>query len=377
MSTIRLSCAFALILFSINPASAQIKMGLAGPMTGEQATFGAQMKTGAEVAVDDINAHGGLLGQKIELNIGDDRADPKEGLLVANKFITGGVTFVVGHLESSPSIAASKEYAESNVFMITPGATNPELTDANLWNTHRICGRDDQQGKVAGDYIAAHLVGKKIAVLHDRSPYGKGLADETKKAMNAAGMTEAFYDGVDVSGKDYSAVISRLKEMNIDYLYFGGLHTPAGLMLRQMRDQGLSTKLISGDAIVTPELASIAGDAVIGTMMTFGHDPLKNPSAAKIIAEFRARKLNPETYSIYSYAAFQVIAQAIEAANSVDPKKVAELVRSGRTFNTVLGDLSFDKKGDLSKSDYVMYEWVKDANGQIKYQEKAAKAASN
>jgi branched-chain amino acid transport system substrate-binding protein len=358
------------LILSPLPALAQIKMGLGGPMTGEQATFGAQMKAGAELAVDDINAKGGILGQKVELTIGDDRADPKEGLSVANKFIADGVTFVVGHLESSPSIAASKEYADAGVFMITPGATNPLLTDANLWNTHRVCGRDDQQGKVAGDYIAANLKARKIAVLHDRSPYGKGLADETKKAMNAAGMTEAFYDGIDVSGKDYSAVISRLKDMNIDYVYFGGLHTPAGLMLRQMRDQGVATKLISGDALVTQEFASIAGDAAVGTIMTFGPDPLKNPAAAKIIAAFKARNQSPESYVIYTYAAFQVIAQGIEAANSTDPKKVAGIMRSGRSFDTVMGALSFDKKGDLSAPNYVMYEWVKDKDGRIKYREK-------
>jgi branched-chain amino acid transport system substrate-binding protein len=368
------SIVFALaILFSSAPAQAQLKFGLGGSMTGEQATFGAQVKAGAELAIDDINAHGGILGQRIELIIGDDRADPKEGLLVANKFIGEGVTFVVGHVQSGVSIPASKEYAEAGVFMITPGATNPQLTDAGLWNTHRICGRDDQQGLVAGNYIAQHLKGKKIAILHDRTPYGKGLADETRKAMNAAGVTEVFYDGINVGEKDYSAVVSRLKEMNIDYVYFGGLHTPAGLMLRQMRDQGMVTKLISGDALLTPEFASIAGEAALGTMMTYGPDPLKNPSSAKVVAAFKARKQNPESYAIYTYAAYQVIAQGIEAAKSTDPKKVAEVVRSGRTFDTVLGNLSFDKKGDITKPNFVMYEWIKDAAGHIVYVEKEDK----
>lgn len=358
------------ILLLASPAQAQLKFGLAGPMTGEQATFGMQMKTGAEAAIADINAKGGLLGQKVELIIGDDRTDPKEGVLVANKFAAEGIKFVVGHLGSGPSIAASKDYAEANILTISTGATNPALTDAGLWNTHRICGRDDQQGQVAGAYIAANFKDKKIAILHDRSSYGKGLADETRKVMNAAGVHDVFYDGINTGEKDYTATISRLKQMNVDYVYFGGLHTPAGLLLRQMRDQGMNTKLISGDAMVTDEFPSITGEAALGSMMTFGPDPLKNPAAAKIIADLKQRKLSPESYTIYTYASYQVIAQAILTAQSLDAKKVAEVIRSGKMFETVMGSISFDKKGDLNGSNYVMYEWVKDASGRMTYVEK-------
>ena len=356
--------------FLASGASAQVQMGLGAPMTGEQATFGAQMKNGAEMAVDEINAQGGVLGQKIVLHIGDDRADPKEGLSVANKFIGDGVTFVVGHLQSGVSIPASKEYADAGVFTITPGATNPQLTDAGLWNTHRVCGRDDQQGKVAGDFLAKNFATKKIAIIHDRTTYGKGLADETKKALNANGVTEVFYDGINVAEKDFTAVVSRLKSLNADYLYFGGLHTPAALLLRQMRDQGLNAVLVSGDALVTDEFAAIAGDAAIGTLATFGPDPLKNPASAKVVEAFKAKGVAPESYALYTYAGFQVVAQGIESAKSTDPKKVADAVRSGQTFNTVLGALSFDKKGDLSVPNYVIYEWSKDKNGKIVYGER-------
>lgn len=362
--------AFITPLLSPLSAHAQIKMGLGGPMTGEQATFGVQMKNGAELAISDINAKGGLLGQKVELILGDDRADPKEGMSVANKFIGQGVTFVVGHLESGVTIPVSKEYADAGIFMITPGATNPQITDAGLWNTHRVCGRDDQQGQVAGDYIARHLKDKKIAILHDRTTYGKGLADETRKTMNSNGVKEIFYDGINVAEKDFSAVVSRLKQAKAGYVYFGGLHTPAALLARQMHDQGMDTKLISGDALVTDEYGAIAGEAALGTLMTFGPDPTKNPAATKVIEAFKARNMPAESYTLYTYAAYQAIAQGVEASKSLDPKKVAEAVRSGRSFDTVIGPLSFDKKGDLTMPNYVMYEWVKDASGRIKYVEK-------
>ncbi|MES2907372.1 MAG: branched-chain amino acid ABC transporter substrate-binding protein [Pseudomonadota bacterium] len=362
--------AFAATLVFSLPAHAQLKFGLGAPMTGEQATFGAQMKSGAELAIEDINANGGLLGEKVELTIGDDRADPKEGLLVANKFIGQDIRFLVGHLQSGVSIPASKEYADNGILTITPGATNPQLTDNGLWNSFRVCGRDDQQGAVAGNYIADNFKGKKIVVLHDRTPYGKGLADETLKAMKAKGMDAVFYDGINVQDKDFSAVVSRIKQEMPDYVYFGGLHTPAGLLVRQMREQGVLAHLISGDGIVTEEFAAIAGPGAEGTLMTFGPDPEKNPAAAKVIEKFKAKNLKPESYAIYTYAGYQLLAEGIKAANSTDAKKVAEVFHSGKTFDTVLGPLSFDKKGDLSKPNYVMYEWVKDASGKIVYRQK-------
>ncbi len=364
--------AFAVFLnlILLTAAQAQVQIGLGAPMTGEQATFGAQMKNGAELAVDEINSQGGVLGQKVVLHIGDDRADPKEGLSVANKFIGDDVTFVVGHLQSGVSIPASKEYADAGVFTITPGATNPQLTDSGLWNTHRVCGRDDQQGKVAGEFLAKNFAGKKIAILHDRTTYGKGLADETKKALNANSVTEVFFDGINVAEKDFTAVVSRLKSLNVDYVYFGGLHTPAALLLRQMRDQGMNTVLVSGDALVTDEFAAIAGDAAVGTLATFGPDPLKNQASAKVVEAFKAKGLAPESYALYTYAGFEVIAQGIAAAKSTDPKKVAEAVRSGQTFHTVLGSLNFDKKGDLSVPNYVIYEWTTGKDGKIIYGER-------
>jgi branched-chain amino acid transport system substrate-binding protein len=174
-----LSLALGLGLAFAGTATAQVKMGVAGPITGPNAAFGAQLKNGTQQAVDDINAAGGINGQKITLEVGDDVSDPKQGVSVANKFTGDGVKFVVGHFNSGVTMPASEVYQENGMLMVTPSATNPQITERNMWDVFRVCGRDDQQGAVAGAYILKHLKGKKIAVVHDKTTYGKGVADET------------------------------------------------------------------------------------------------------------------------------------------------------------------------------------------------------
>lgn len=348
-------------------AHAQLKIGVAGPFTGPNAAFGEQLKRGAEQAVEEINSAGGINGEKIEIILGDDVSDPKQGVSVANKYIGDGVKFVVGHFNSGVSIPASEVYVENGVFQITPASTNPKFTERGLWNTFRTCGRDDQQGAVAGAYLAANFAGKAIAVLHDKTPYGQGLADETKKALNGAGVTEAMYEGINVGDKDLSALISRMKQANIEAVYFGGLHTEFGLLVRQMADQSLNAVKMSGDGIVSNELVSIGGPAVEGTLMTFAPDPRSAEANAALVQKFRDSGFEPEAYTLYSYAAFQVIAQAAAAAGANDPQKVAETLKGGGKFNTVIGDISFDAKGDVVGENYVMYEWKKNADGKIDY----------
>ncbi|CAH1667634.1 MAG: branched-chain amino acid ABC transporter substrate-binding protein [Chelatococcus sp.] len=348
-------------------ALADVKMGVAGPITGANAAFGAQLKNGAEQAVADINKAGGILGEKIVLSVGDDVSDPKQGVSVANKFAGEGVKFVIGHFNSGVSIPASEVYNEAGILAISPASTNPTLTERKLWNVFRTCGRDDQQGAVAGAYLADKFKGKNVAVVHDKTPYGKGLADETQKAMEGKGVKAVLYEGINTGEKDYSALVSKLKAANVDVVYYGGLHTEAGLIIRQMRDQGLKAPLMSGDGIVSSEFVSIAGPGAEGTLMTFSPDPRKNPAAKSVVEAFKAKNYDPEAYTLYSYAGVEIIKQAAEEAKSLDPKKVAEVIHSGKVFKTVLGDLSFDKKGDITRPDYVMYVWKKDADGKINY----------
>jgi branched-chain amino acid transport system substrate-binding protein len=348
-------------------AWADILVGVAGPITGPNAAFGAQLQKGAEQAAADINAAGGINGEQIKISVGDDVSDPKQGISVANKFVADGVKFVVGHFNSGVSIPASEVYAENGILEITPAATNPVFTERGLWNTFRTCGRDDQQGAVAGAYIAANFKDAKVAVIHDKTPYGQGLADETKKALNAAGVTEAMYEGVNVGDKDFSALIAKMKDAGVTMIYWGGLHTEAGLIIRQTADQGLKAPLFSGDGIVSNELASIAGDAVAGTYNTFGPDPRNNPNAKDVVEKFRAAGFEPEAYTLYSYAATQVVAQAANAAGSNDPQEVAKAIKEKGPFKTVLGELSFNEKGDRTDADYVVYQWKKGDDGKYNY----------
>jgi len=339
------------------PASAQIHIAAVGPLTGEYATFGQQMKEGAEQAVADINKAGGVLGQQVALEIGDDACDPKQAVSVANQMASKGVKLVAGHFCSGSSIPASKVYSEEGILQISPASTNPDYTDKGSWNTFRTCGRDDQQGKVAGDYLAEHYKGQKIAILNDNSAYGKGLADQTKKALNAHGVQEAVYSAYTPGERDYSAVVSRLKQAGVAVVYVGGYHTEAGLIVRQAREQGLKATLVGGDALVTNEFWSIAGDAGNGTMMTFAADPRLNPAAAGVVNEFKDKGIDPEGYVLYAYAAVQVWAEAANQAGSVDPRKVAETLKTKGPWQTVIGPVSFDKKGDPTSSGYVFYVW--------------------
>jgi branched-chain amino acid transport system substrate-binding protein len=363
MSKLRLfSLAVGASLALAGAASAQdITIGVAGPMTGQYASFGAQLKNGAELAVADLNAAGGVLGKKLKLEVGDDACDPKQARAIAEKMVGLKVPFVAGHFCSSSSIPASDAYLEGNVLQITPASTNPTFTDRKMWNTFRVCGRDDQQGAVAGRYMAKNFKAKNIAIIHDKSTYGKGLADETKKALNKAGKKDKMYEAYTQGDKDFNALVSKMKAASIDVVYVGGYHTEAGLILRQMRAQGMKTQLVSGDALVTNEFWSITGKEGTGVLMTFGPDPRKKPTAKDVVAKFKAKNIDPEGYTLYSYAAIQVWAQAVTKAKTTDPKKVAAAVKAGK-WNTVLGPISYDKKGDITALDYVFYVWKEDGS---------------
>jgi branched-chain amino acid transport system substrate-binding protein len=355
--TILMGSVAGLTLMAATPALAEITIGVAGPMTGQYATFGQQMKAGAEMAVADINADGGVLGEQLVLEIGDDACDPKQAVAVANQFAGKGVGFVAGHFCSGSSIPASSVYYEEGIIQITPASTNPKFTDERPGpGIYRVCGRDDQQGGTAAQFLKDNFEGKNIAVIHDKTAYGKGLADQTKAAFENLGGEVALYEAYTAGEKDYTALVSKLKAENIDVLYVGGYHTEAGLMVRQMRDQGMETVLVSGDALVTDEYWSITGDAGQGTLMTFSPDPRKNPDAAPLVAKFREQGIEPEGYVLYTYAAIQAWKQAVETAESTEYQPVVEALDSGE-FNTVIGPLSFDDKGDVDLPGYVMYEW--------------------
>jgi len=343
----------ASLALSTTALAQDITVAVAGPMTGGESAFGRQMKNGADQAVADLNEAGGVLGKKLALFVGDDACDPKQARSVAEKIAGSKIPFVAGHYCSSSSIPASEAYADGNVLQITPASTNPLYTERKLWNVARVCGRDDQQGLVAADYIAKNYKGKNVAILNDKTTYGKGLADETKKALNKAGLTEKMFESYNKGDKDFNAIVSRLKRDNIDLVYVGGYHQESGLLVRQMRDQGLQTVLMAGDALADKEFASITGPAAEGTLFTFGPDPRNKPTA-------KAMNIDPEGYTLYTYAAMQVWSQAVAKAGTTDPKKVMDTIKAG-AWDTVIGKMEFDAKGDIKQLDYVVYKW--DAKG--------------
>jgi branched-chain amino acid transport system substrate-binding protein len=346
-------------------AKADIVVATAGPITGQYATFGEQMKKGIEMAVADINAAGGLLGQKLKLEVGDDACDPKQAVAVANQLAKSGVKFVAGHFCSGSSIPASQVYNEEGILQISPASTNPKLTEQGFKNVYRVCGRDDQQGQIAGKYLVQNYKGKNVAILHDKSAYGKGLADETQKAIQAAGMKEKVYEAYTAGEKDYSALVSKLKQEAVDVVYIGGYHTEAGLIARQMKDQGLNAPIVSGDALVTNEYWAVTGPAGEGTMMTFGPDPREMPEAKPVVEKFRKAGYEPEGYTLYTYAAMQIYADAVKEAGSTDMAKVTAVLGK-KQYDTVIGKIGFDAKGDVTTPAYVWYKWSNGQYAQVK-----------
>ncbi|MDT9675332.1 branched-chain amino acid ABC transporter substrate-binding protein [Pseudomonas sp. JV414] len=343
-------------------AQADIKIGVAGPMTGANAAFGEQYMKGAQAAADAVNASGGVNGEKIVLVKGDDACEPKQAVTVAKDLTNQKVAGVVGHFCSSSTIPASEIYDEAGIIAITPGSTNPAVTERGLSAMFRMCGRDDQQGIVAGDYIVDILKGKKVVVLHDKDTYGQGLADATKAQLEKRGVKPVLYEGLTRGEKDFSTIVTKIRGAGADVVYFGGLHPEAGPLVRQLREQGLKdVKFMSDDGIVTDELVTTAGGPqfVDGVLMTFGADPRMLPDSKTVVDEFRKKGTEPEGYTLYAYASVQALAAAFNGSKSNSGEKAAEWLKKN-PVKTVMGEKTWDAKGDLKVSDYVVYQWDKD-----------------
>jgi branched-chain amino acid transport system substrate-binding protein len=327
-------------------------------MTGDLAAFGEQLRRGSEMAVADINAAGGVNGEQLKLEIGDDQCDPKQARQVANDLAAKGVVFVAGHFCSGSSIPASEVYIEEGILQITPASTNPAFTEdpaaKGVTTVMRTCGRDDAQGVFAGPWLAKTYAGKNVAILDDKSAYGQGLANETQKNFEAAGQKTALRETYTAKEKDFSALISKMKEAKIDAVYIGGYHNDVGLMVRQAREQGFDAAFISADALNTAEFWSISGPAGEGLRYSDGASAVNLDSAKDVVAKFRADKYEPEGYTLNSYAAIQAWAAAANEAKTTDSEKVAATLRS-HPFKTVIGELSWDAKGDLTKVNYAWY----------------------
>ncbi len=331
-----------------------IRIGAAGPMTGDQSKMGMDLKNAAELAVAEWNEKGGILGKKIELLVGDDQADPKQAVSIANKFINQNVVALVGHWNSSCSIPASKYYNDANVVMISPATTNPQLTQQGFKRVFRVCGTDDQQGRVAAEFVLAKLHPRRVAIIHDKTAYGQGLADYFKKALGDKAEV-VYYGGIIQHDPDYKAVLTTIKDNKPDLYFFGGIYPEAGRLVRQAKEIGLNIPMITGDGVFDPTFISIAGKAAEGTYVTFGKEPAGLASAQSFIQKYKAKYGDPGPYSIYAYDAVNIILTAIGQTGTMDGAKVAEYI-SKTTFHGAFGDISFDKNGDVAKAPYVIWQ---------------------
>jgi len=331
-----------------------IKIGIAGPMTGDQAKMGMDFRNAVTLAVEEWNSKGGVLGKKIELIIGDDQRDPKQAVAIANKFVTQGVKGVIGHFNSSCSIPASDVYNRANIPMITPASTNPQLTEKGYYGVFRVCGRDDQQGKVAADFVITQLKIKKLAIIHDKTTYGQGLADEFKKSIgNKAEVV--YYGGIIQGDKDFKSVLTAIKNTKPELIYFGGIYPEGGLLVKQAREMGLKSPFMSGDGVIDPKFIEIAGkEAAEGTYLTFSPDPNNIPTAKAFIEQYKKTFGELGPYSIYAYDAINIMFKAIEAAKTTDGKAIMDKLHS-MEFSGALGNIKFDTKGDVTASPYVVW----------------------
>ena len=347
----------ALLGLTTSLAHAQIKIGVAGPLTGSNAAFGTQLKTGADLAVSDINAAGGVLGQKLTLIAADDACDPKQAVTAANTLVTDGVVMVDGHFCSSSSIPASAVYTDAGIVQISPASTNPKYTDQGTPFTFRTCGRDDQQGKVAALYIYRHFPKARVAVLDDNSTYGKGIADQVRMNLAKLGFVVAYNASYTAGDKDYTALVSRMKSEGVTLVYLGGYYADTGLIVREGAEQGFTPQYFSEDAAATDQFWDTAGPAAEGVLLTFPPPAEKATTAAKAVAELTALKEDPTGYVLYSYATIQVWAEAAAKAGSTDGTKVAAELKAGGPFPSVLGPITFDAKGDVVNAAYAIYKF--------------------
>jgi branched-chain amino acid transport system substrate-binding protein len=353
----------ALTIGSANGAS--INFGVAGPLTGPNAVFGEQFRNGAGQAIEDINATGGVANQSIRVFYGDDAADPAKGVAVAQQFSAEGVSYVVGHFNSDVTLRASVVYEENNILEITPASTNPDVTDRGMWNIFRTCGRDDRIGPIASKYINQHFDNRRVAIIQINTKYGDGLASSFEEALKASGTQPLMHEVIEVGQVNFDDVLNKLKSNNVNIVFYAGEHPEAAILVREMPQRGIDAVMIGGDGISTEDFVLAGGEHAEGTIVIFSMDPRTRMETAEVTRRFLAKRIKPEFFTFYSYAAVQVIKQAIEAAHSTDPKSVAALISSGQTFRTVIGNIHYAKNGDVENLDYFSYMWKKNELGRL------------
>ncbi|TAN30412.1 MAG: branched-chain amino acid ABC transporter substrate-binding protein [Castellaniella sp.] len=343
--------------------AATIKIAIAGPFTGALTQYGDMVKEGVDTAIESINAKGGVLGNKLQAVIMDDACEPKQGPVVANRVVNEKIHYVVGHVCSGATIAATPIYNNEGVVMVSPSATSPLVTDGKNYDTiFRTIGRDDQQGPAAAKFIEQHIHPKAVAVLHDKQSYGQGIATAVKNDLEKAGVKIVMFEGINAGDSDYSAVITKLKSSGADFVYYGGYHPEMGLLLRQGAEQGLKAKFMGPEGVGNPDINAIAGPAVEGMLVTLPADHTNDPGNAAVVKAFKDKKRNPGgAFQLTAYSAVDAIAAGIKGVGKDDPIKVAAWLHS-HSVKTPIGDLAWNKQGDLKSFKFDVFTWHADGS---------------
>jgi len=304
-------------------------------MSGPVAQYGDQEFTGAEQAVADINAKGGIKGEKLQIVKYDDACDPKQAVAVANKVVNDGIKYVIGHLCSSSTQPASDIYEDEGILMITPAATAPELTARGYKMVLRTTGLDSDQGPTAAKYIVDKVKPKRIAIVHDKQQYGEGLARSVQDGLKKGGANVVFFDGITAGEKDFSALLARLQKENIDFVYYGGYYPEMGQMLRQARAVGLKTQFMGPQGVGNASLSNIAGDAGEGMLVTMPKRYDQDPANAAIVDALKAQKKDASgPYVWITYAAVQSLATAMDRTGSKAPQDLIKDLKAKKPVNT-------------------------------------------
>ncbi|MCC9001777.1 MAG: branched-chain amino acid ABC transporter substrate-binding protein [Candidatus Competibacter sp.] len=350
-----------LSLCGLAHAEGTIKIAVAGPITGSVAQYGDMQMSGAKMAVEQINAKGGVDGKKLEAVLMDDVCEPKQAVAIANQIVNQKIKYVVGHLCSGSTQPASKLYEEEGVLMITPAATNPAITQQGYKMVFRTIGTDDQQGPTAGKYIATKVKPKKLAIIHDKQQYGEGIAKEVDKTVKAAGITPVLFEGINKGQTDFSALITKMKKDGVDFVYYGGYHPELGLLLRQSREQGFDAQYMGPEGVGNKDISAIAGPASEGLLVTLPADFSTNPANAALVKAFKDKNQDPTgPFVMPAYSAVQIITDAIKGAKTEDAVKLADYIHKN-SFQTPIGKVAFKDNGDLKEFEFVIFTWHADA----------------
>ena len=358
MNRARLPLLLLPLLLSAAPALADILIGAAAPLTGTNAALGEQLRRGVEQAVEDINATGGIRGEKLAVQFADDGCDPRKAIDVATGFVSAGVKAVIGHYCSGASIPASKVYEKAGIVQISPASTNPKFTDEGGWNVVRLVPRDDAQAAAAAALVLDRFPGRPIAVLSDQTPGFTALAAKFTAALQQKGVTPALQQGFKAGTRDFAPLAKQLAEAGAGVVYLAGSYVEGGLIAQALRAAGSQAQIVSGDSLVSEDYGKQAKDAANGTLSSFTYDPRKFPTAKGLVQRFRDRDQNAEGFTLYAYAAVQALAAAAEATGTLDSTRLAEWLRGGNRFDTVIGPVSFDAKGDLAAPSIAWFKWI-------------------